>query len=234
MFAPFTLRYRLPQCAPPNPARIEVDQQLGHPARIGRVEIVGVASDDLEIADESTLRGPVTVENSARHRLHLGAAWIADDSLEAGVVEVGDERVLAGVERRDGEKEPGRAHHEPAARVFAVGHGSEVHGESEEVAAARRVRRDVDVPRDRLVPEVADFRIESRLRREGQQVAPAQLESRCMCAGCRDTRHARRQRDRRARPRAPSRSFRPARTPCVKPCAQRLKRRCPAEFGSSE
>src|SRR5918998_3614245 len=53
---------------------------------------------------------------------------------------------------------------------------SEPHVDGEEEAAARRVRRDVDVPRDRLVAEVADLGVEPAIVGEGEQVAAAELE----------------------------------------------------------
>src|ERR1043166_406408 len=57
-------------------------------------------------------------------------------------------------------------------RVMAGILPSEPEVDGEEEAPARRIRRDVDVPRDRLVAEIAYLRVESLVRRRHPEEVP--------------------------------------------------------------
>src|SRR5687767_12402488 len=71
---------------------------------------------------------------------------------------------------------------EPGATVLWSVSWSEPQVDREEEAAVRRERCHVDVPHDRLVAEVADFRIEPAIGGDTEQIATAQTEPRLACA----------------------------------------------------
>src|SRR6185295_2740243 len=152
------------------------NQQFGHKARVGGIQVVRLPAENPQLHDVSVLirhTEPGTEEHAGRRGEDSRAGRVVLQLILPGVVEIRYiQRVAPTGEQQPRECRDAKRSHGSVLRVW----WSEADVDSEPETATGRERCNVNVPRDRLIAEVADFGVEPVVGRGEEQVFGADGE----------------------------------------------------------